>query len=151
MTRLRLAPRADLGVCYDADAVRYERIGSDVLRHVTRDFVIARYSDCPSIGFEYDGQPIGGIVFDGEQAHIAVLPAWHGRWAILLKPALDWLFSLKAEILVNVETDNAVCLEFMRRNAWPVVATNGHEILHRMTRQDRRRPRGAHCADPPTC
>lgn len=123
MSHLRLAPRVDLGVYYDADAVYYERSGSEALKSVTREDFIARYRDCPSIGFEYDGQPIGGMVFDGEQAHIAVLPAWHGRWAILLRPALDWLFTLKAEILADVEADNAVCLEFMRRNGWPVVGT----------------------------
>jgi len=95
MRRLLLAPRADLGVYYDADAARYRHMGGDILNHVSRDYVISRYSNRPSIGFEYDGQPIGGIVFDGQQAHIAVLPAWHGRWAILLRPALNWLFSLQ--------------------------------------------------------
>jgi hypothetical protein len=142
MKHLRLAPRVDLGVYYDADASRYTRPDdAQALRVVTREYFIARYRDCPSIGFEYDGEPIGGIVFDGEAAHIAVLPAWHGRWALLLRPALEWLFALEAEMLVEVAADNAVCLEFMRRNGWPVVGTRDGRIVHRLSKQPRRRRR----------
>jgi GNAT superfamily N-acetyltransferase len=135
MSRFRLSPRIDLGVYYDADAPRYDVPGGNALQIVTRELFIARYRDCASIGFECDGQPIGGVIFDGEQAHIAVLPAYRGRWATLLRPMLGWLFSLKREIFVDVEADNAVCLEFMRRNGWPIVSRRERWLTHRMTQQ----------------
>jgi len=133
---LRLSPQADLGVFYDADSDRY-RSGSaqDYTQTVTRDAFVAFYADCPSIGFEADGAPIGGILFDGEQAHIAVLPRYHGLWALLLKPALQWLFSLKPEILVAVESDNHRCLRFMERHGWPRVEEQGDDIIYRITAQ----------------
>jgi GNAT superfamily N-acetyltransferase len=138
VSRLRLAPCVDLAVYYAADAVRYDTPGCDTLMHVTPAVFAARYRDCPSIGFEYDGQPIGGILFDGETAHIAVLPAWRGRWALLLRPALDWLFDLQPEILAEVEADNPAGLEFMHRNGWPAIGRRGPWIVHRMTKQPRR-------------
>lgn len=138
MSRLRLAAAADLAVYYDADAPRYETPGQKALRIVTKEIFIAYYKDCPSIGFVCDDMPIGGIIFDGDEAHIAVLPAYRGRWALLLRPALDWLFSLKAEIVVDVETDNRVCIEFMRRNGWPVIGGKPGWLTYRMTQQARR-------------
>lgn len=133
MHQLRIVPQADLQVYYDADAQRYRATDRhDTLQVVTKEAFIDYYRDCQSIGFEYDGEPIGGVLFDGQQAHIAVLPAFRGRWAWLLRPALDWLFSLRAEIDVDVENDNPVCIEFMRRNGWPVVRRHGHWIRYRM-------------------
>jgi GNAT superfamily N-acetyltransferase len=135
MRRLELAPEADLGVFYEADARRYASAGNTTLAIVTRDVFIAYYRGCPSIGFQFDGLPIGGIIFDGSQAHIAVLPAYHGRWALLLKPALEWLFGLKREILVEVEAENRVCVEFMRRNGWRPIRVDSGWVTYRMTRQ----------------
>jgi len=133
---LRLTEAADLGVMYDADAARYAgATGSECLQVVTRDTFVAFYEGCPSIGFEADGQAIGGILFDGEQAHIAVLPSHHGRWALLLKPALDWLFSLQTEILVEVERDNLCCQRFLDRHGWPRVGETEDDIVYRLVPQ----------------
>jgi GNAT superfamily N-acetyltransferase len=139
MSRFRLAARVDLGVYYDADAARYDTPGLQALQIVTKEVFIAYYKHCPSIGFECDEKPIGGIIFDGEQAHIAVRPEYHGRWALLLRPALDWLFSLKTEIIADVEADNRVCIEFMKRNGWPAIGGKQGWITYRMTRQGRGR------------
>lgn len=132
---LRLTDTADLGVLYDAEAARYAEAGGHCLEVVTREVFVGFYEGCPSIGFEADGRPIGGILFDGEQAHIAVLPSHHGRWALLLKPALDWLFSLRDEILVEVERDNTRCLRFLDRHGWPRVAEAGDDVVYRLSRQ----------------
>ncbi|CAM4121032.1 GNAT family N-acetyltransferase [Paracidovorax anthurii] len=130
---LRLTDRADLGVFYDADSLRYGAQGyADA---VTRERFADFYTDCPSIGFEADGKPIGGILFDGEEAHIAVLPAYHGRWALLLKPALQWLFSLQREITVAVERDNLRCLRFLDRHGWPRSGERDDDILYRLVPQ----------------
>ncbi|MDA8457429.1 GNAT family N-acetyltransferase [Acidovorax sp. GBBC 3334] len=130
---LRLTDRVDLGVFYDADALRYGAQGyADA---VTRERFAGFYADCPSIGFEADGRAIGGILFDGEEAHIAVLPNYHGRWAILLKPALQWLFTLQPEITVAVERDNARCLRFLDRHGWPRTGERDDDILYRLAPQ----------------
>lgn len=158
---LRLTERADLGVMYDAEAARYAQAAdAGCLQVVTRDTFLRFYEGCPSVGFEADGVPIGGILFDGEQAHIAVLPSRHGRWALLLKPALDWLFTLCPEILVEVERDNTRCLRFLDRHGWPRVGETSGDIVYRLTAQGGRRktaypfaglrPRPSHVRPPTT-
>lgn len=130
---LTLTDRADLGVFYDADAHRYG--AQDYAHTVTRERFAHFYADCPSIGFEDDGQPIGGILFDGEEAHIAVLPSHHGRWALLLKPALQWLFTLRPAITVAVEQDNIRCLRFLDRHGWQRVGERDGDVLYRLVPQ----------------
>lgn len=135
MPRFSLSPCVDLAVFYAADSARFTGDGSATLQVVTLAVFIDFYRDCPSIGFLFDGQPIGGIIFDGAEAHIAVLPAFRGRWALLLKPALEWLFSLKAEIVVDIETDNTVCLAFMARNGWRRLRSSSQYVTYLMTPQ----------------
>jgi len=133
---LTMTPQADLGVFYEADALRYrEDPRSRATQVVTREVFCAFYAGCPSIGFALDGEPIGGVVFDGEQAHIAVLPQYHGRWALLLKPAVEWLLGLKREVLVEVERDNARCLRFMERSGWQRVQATDDSIVFRIAAQ----------------
>lgn len=133
---LKMTPQADLAVFYEADAVRYrENPESRATQVVTQAVFCEFYAGCPSIGFELDGEPIGGVVFDGEQAHIAVLPKYHGRWALLLKPAVEWLLSLKREVLVEVERDNLRCLRFMERSGWQQVRTADDAIVYRIAPQ----------------
>jgi len=79
---------------------------------------MAFYAGCASVGFEMDGKPIGGLLFDGTSAHIAVLPEYHGRWALLLKPALAWLFSIQPEVIVHVDIENETCQRFLLRHRW---------------------------------
>jgi hypothetical protein len=134
MPRLRLAARADLATFYEADAQRYGA-GAPQLQVVSRDAFIAFYRGCPSIGFEHDGRPIGGILFDGEQAHIAVLPQYHGHWALLLKPALQWLFRLRREIVVQVDRDNPRAIAFMARHGWPCLHSDGTTLAYRLAPQ----------------
>jgi hypothetical protein len=131
--RYSLTARADLDAFYEADAVRYRNARPEVTRVVSRQAFAAFYRDAPSIGFAYDGRPIGGILFDGEQAHIAVLPAHRGLWALLMKPALAWLFSLRREIRVEVELDNATCLRFLDRHGWPRVGETATHVIYRLT------------------
>jgi len=132
---LKMTHRADLAVFYEADAVRYRDDPRRSTQVITQEVFCAFYADCPSVGFEMDGVPIGGVVFDGEQAHIAVLPQYHGRWALLLKPAVEWLFSLKREVIVEVERDNALCLRFMERNGWQQMRTTDEAVFYRLVPQ----------------
>jgi GNAT superfamily N-acetyltransferase len=135
MPRLSLAPAADLRVFYAADSARYAQTRGHMLQVVTEAAFVRYFAGCPSLGFECDGQPIGGVIFDGREAHIAVLPEHRGRWAWLLKPAIDWLFSLKPQILVEIERDNAACIAFMDRNGWRRVSASEHAITYLMEHQ----------------
>ena len=117
MTRYTLEPEADLAVMYAADTARYPA-GSAVLQKITPEAFRRFYAGCPSRGFAFDGRPIGGMVFDGQEAHLAVLAEHHGRWARLLAPSLEWLFSLKTELCIEIEADNRITLAFMERNGW---------------------------------
>lgn len=117
MAGLRLTGQADLAVFYEADAQQYPA-GSPETEVVSKEAFIEFYAGCPSVGFELDGQPIGGLLFDGTSAHIAVLSAYHGRWALLLKPALAWLFSLQPEVIVHVDRRNETCQRFLLRHRW---------------------------------
>lgn len=117
--RYSLTSRADLAVFYAADTLLYRQNGKQYLLNLLPlPKFTAFYAGCASIGFACDGQAIGGMIFDGEQVHIAVLAEHHGRWTFLLKPALDWLFSLKPEVPAQLDADNALAIRFMERNGW---------------------------------
>lgn len=116
MSRYTLTPQADLAVFYAADAARYA--GTSVLDQVTLDVFQRFYAATPSRGFACDGMPIGGMLFDGNQVHLAVLPAHHGHWGRLWRPTLDWVFGLKPEMHIDIEADNPKALAFMGRNRW---------------------------------
>lgn len=133
---LTLAPQADLAVFYEADVARYRQAGTTRFSDtVTQDVFVRFFAHCPSIGFRRDGQDIGGILFDGTQAHIAVLPQHHGHWGALLKPALEWLFSLRREILVEVERDNERCHRFMQHVGWQCVGERPDVLVYRLVPQ----------------
>lgn len=137
---LKLTHPADLGVLYEADSHRYRQgLALSTGDLLSREAFVAFYAGCPSIGFERAGQPIGGILFDGEQAHIAVLPQHHGHWALLLKPALHWLFEMRREILVKVEAGNPACLRFMQRSGWERLGEEGDDVLFLLRPQNGRR------------
>lgn len=133
MARMRLTDKADLGVMFDAEKICWD---PELLKkhNVTRERCISTLSHCPSVGFECDGKPIGGILFDGQRAHIAVLPEYYGRWAVLFRPALEWLFSIKEPILVDIQADNERCLRFMDRNQWRRVKETDKVIIYELTR-----------------
>lgn len=131
---LKLTGQADLAVFYEADAQQYAA-GSAATQVVSKDVFMAFYAGCASVGFEMDGKPIGGLLFDGSSAHIAVLPAYHGRWALLLKPALAWLFSLQQVVVVQVEADNHRCRRFLERHRWERLGEEDGSVAYRLTPQ----------------
>jgi GNAT superfamily N-acetyltransferase len=132
---LRLTNRVDLDVYYNAESARFD---DRVLSIVTREAFRNIFAECPSVGFECDEVPIGGVIFDGEVPHIAVLPAWHGRWGPLLRPMLEWLYSLKSDIRVHIDYNNPKVRRFVEHCGWPVVDSDLHGTYHRMTRSGAR-------------
>jgi GNAT superfamily N-acetyltransferase len=127
MAELRLTDRADLGLMYDIERARYDSAGIAV---ATRACAVAHYSACPSVGYEIDGVAAGGAVFDGQELHLAVLPRFHGRWAWLLKPTLDWLFALRDPVRVRIERDNTRCVGFMDHGGWQRIAEDHQYITY---------------------
>jgi len=133
MARMRLTDKADPGLMYDAEVSNWS---PEFLKQagVTREKVIAFFSSCPSVGFEIDGKQVGGMIFDGKEAHLAVLPEYQGRWALLFKHALNWLFSIKDPVYVDIQATNEKCIRFMERNQWRRVKENSEKITFEMTR-----------------
>jgi GNAT superfamily N-acetyltransferase len=132
-----LTPQADLAVCYAVDSLRYIEWGdTEMLEAVPLTRYVEAYQDCASIGFAYNTQPIGGMIWDGKEVHLAVLPEFHGQWAgNLLEGALDWLFALQPVIDVEVEVNNDKVIHFAHRNGWAQLRSDGKWATFRMMRQ----------------
>ncbi|NHZ91137.1 GNAT family N-acetyltransferase [Massilia sp. CCM 8733] len=127
MAELRLTDCADVGLMYDIEQSRYPSAQTAV---ATRERTVTHYLGCPSVGYEIDGVAAGGAVFDGRELHLAVLPQFHGRWAWLLKPTLDWLFALCDPVRVRIEQDNARCIRFMDSGGWERVDEDRQYITY---------------------
>jgi hypothetical protein len=131
-----LTSEADFGLLYDIARLDYD---ADEWRRrmfgLSRDefAALCRAHKLPSIGYAYRGRPIGGMVFEGTSAHMAVLPEFHGKWGTLWKPTLAWLFALKDPIRVAIDRGNAKCLRFMDRNNWPRVGADERSVTFEMS------------------
>jgi GNAT superfamily N-acetyltransferase len=155
MAHLRLTDKADLGLFYDIEHVRYDS-ATLAAAGVTRARTIAHYQHCPSVGYEIDGVAAGGAVFDGRELHLAVLPRFHGRWAWLFAPTLDWLFAQCDPVRIRIERDNERCLRFMDGGGWQRVAEDAAYVTYLMSsasphlfrRRRDRRARAATAATP---
>jgi hypothetical protein len=132
MDSLRMTGKADLKVFYDADIRMYDPAW--LAAHGTTEAAfIARYCDCPSVGFEQGGIPFGGVILDGNDAHIAILPEFHGKWATLLQPALAWLFSQRSEVRGKVHRLNRHALRFNRRLGGKLVGSDDNFYFFSLT------------------
>lgn len=117
-TRYRLTEPADLGVIFDAEILLYADHPAAHLPGIRQRF-IAHYSGCRSVGFEIDGVAVGGAIYDGEEFHIAVLPAYLGRWTWLLKPTLHWLFTQADPAIGRIARSNRRALHFADKTGFP--------------------------------
>ncbi|WP_211474790.1 GNAT family N-acetyltransferase [Collimonas humicola] len=129
MHSLRLSDKADLSVYYDADKLQFDA-GWAERTGVSKAVFMAAFADHPSRGFEKDGVQFGGVIFDGKEVHVAVLPEFYGRWAILMKPALAWLFSLQEVINVRVDVGNARFHRFAQRCKWPAAMDGSEHVIY---------------------
>lgn len=132
MNSLRMTNKADLKVYYEADSSMYDLAW--ISRHgVTEERFIARYSDCSSIGFQCGDMPFGGVILDGKDVHIAVLPAFHGKWGALLRPALTWLFSQQSEVRGKVPRLNYKGQRFLRRLGGKLIDSDENFMIFRLS------------------
>lgn len=150
MAEYQLTDKADLGVCYDITLMQHSAEEWQQLTQgrLTRESFV-RYcieQGFDSLGFSYDGKPIGGLVFDGQAAHISVLPEHHGRWGFLWKKGLAWIFSHKDPIEIKVFANNQKALRFMDRNNWPRIHEDENFVTYLMSSQavSRHLKRGSH-------
>ncbi|MFC5474023.1 GNAT family N-acetyltransferase [Paraherbaspirillum soli] len=124
MANLRLTDKADFGVMYDAEIQMYDPEWFRSL-NFTREMFIAHYANSPSVGFEIDGKMVGGMLLHEKKAHMAVLPEYHGRWALLWMPTLNWLFSLQDPVSVDVAINNDKCIRFLERSNFKRTGVKG--------------------------
>lgn len=128
MGSLRMTGKADLKVLFDADRRLYSDEWMAAL-NITEESFIARYRDCPSVGFENDGIPFGGMILHGNDLHLAILPEFHRKWAILFRPALEWVFSLRSEVYGKVHRPNRQSLRFLRRMGATLVESDDNFLI----------------------
>ena len=143
MTRCRLTAQADLGVMFDAEVMLYPQLQSLPLDMQKRRFK-QFYAGCPSTGFEIDGVVIGGAIYDGEEFHIAVLPAYYGRWGRLWQPTLAWLFSVADPVRARVAKSNTRCLRFADHSKFPRITEDEKYVTYLGSTQTWRRPKRQH-------
>lgn len=139
MADFELAEQADLGLMYDITHALYE---PDEWQRITRGFLtrevfVQACADfkVPSLGFCRRGEPIGGVMYDGDSVHIAVLPEFHGRWATLWPRTLAWVLRLKDPMPVAVDVRNAKCLRFLERNNFRRIKTGETHITFELSSQ----------------
>jgi GNAT superfamily N-acetyltransferase len=131
MTTYRLTEKADPDVIYAIEAARHGLEFCEQ-RDAIRATFMEWFSRQQSIGYEADGKPIGGMLFD-HQPHIAVLPEHHGKWTFLFKASLEWLFAIQDPVRTEVEADNKLCIRFMERNGWQRVDVSERFITYEVT------------------
>jgi len=132
MPACRLTEKVDLDILYDIEMARMSAERA-ALFGCTREAFHRVLTKFPSVGYEIDGRPVGGVFFDGRHPHIGVLPEYHGRWAPLWKPTLEWLFTLQDPMEARVELGNARCIRFLERNGWQPIAAGKYYITFLLT------------------
>ena len=129
-----LTPRANLDVMFDAEVILYSAVFLSPITN-PRQFFNDVYARCPSVGFEIDGVSAGGAIYDGEHFHIAVLPAFYGRWGRLWQPTLAWLFNIADPVDARIAKDNPRCMRFAERSGFPRIDEDDVFVTYRMSRR----------------
>ena len=138
MAAYRLTPRANLDVMFDAEIILYPD-AYPLPETIQRRLFASTYGHCPTVGYEIDGVDAGGAILHGDQFHIAVLPAFYGRWGRLWQPTLDWLFTHTDYVDGCISKDNLrswrFAERFSQRSGFPCIAEDDESITYRMSRQ----------------
>ena len=132
----RLTAQADLGVMFDAEIAAHPQLQFMTLDIQKRWFEQC-YEHCASTGFEIDGIAVGGAIYDGEEFHIAVLPAYYGCWGRLWQPTLTWLCSVADPVRARVAKSNTRCLRFADHSRFPRIAEDDKYVTYLGSSQTR--------------
>jgi hypothetical protein len=60
----------------------------------SKETYLSKLAELPTVGYQHNGEDIGGAVLVGNKLHLAVIRKYRGRWAFLLNPTLSWAFSI---------------------------------------------------------
>lgn len=139
MTGYQLTEKADLRTCFEISRMQYSdeewQKLTQGLATPERFIHYCTEQGFDTLGFSYNGKPIGGLIFDGQAVHISVLPEHHGRWGSLLRKAWLWTFSHKDPIDVKIYANNEKALLFMDRHNWPRIHEDENFVTYRMSSQ----------------
>lgn len=129
---LRIVDKLDVDVMYEAERSSYNQMFREL---ITKELFLDEISTYQTIGFELNGKCIGGAMLCANYAHFSVLPQYHGKWALLWKETLEWIFEHRCPAYGPVHIENEKCQRFMQRNNWKVVRTEGDFHIFEMDRQ----------------
>jgi hypothetical protein len=75
---------------------------------------LAAYKDAPALGFEVDGQCVGGILVHRQEVHIGLLPQYHGVWSLLWPDCARWMYSISDPVYAMIMPSNKRILALVR-------------------------------------
>lgn len=132
MGSLSIVTPADWQVIYAADTSLYtpQWLAAHGLNQAR---FIAHYGHCPAIGFARDGIVFGGAYLDGDQVHVAILPAYHGHWGLLMQRALEWVLTLRDPVYGKIHRPNQACLRWIRRLGWECIGGDAHFLQFKVS------------------
>jgi len=79
----------------------------------SKEKYISTLSCLPSVGYEHNGEDIGGAVLVGNKLHLAVMNQYKGLWASLLKPTLLWAFEIHNPLIVRISASNSSAIRLL--------------------------------------
>jgi hypothetical protein len=79
----------------------------------SKETYLSKLSELPSVGYQHDGEDIGGAVLIGNKLHLAVTKQYKGLWAFLLKPTLSWAFAIHNPLVVCISTSNYLAMRLL--------------------------------------
>ena len=72
----------------------------------SKETYLNKLDELPTVGYQHNGEDIGGAVLVGNKLHLAVIRKYRGKWAFLLKPTLLWAFSFHNPLIVSISRNN---------------------------------------------
>lgn len=137
MGNVRLTNKVDLEVYFEADVSRFD---SEWIHEqgLSKERFIEYMSNCPSMGFEINGKPVGGAIFNHwvKEVHVAVLPEYQGRWGTLIAPTFKWLFSMHDFFYASVDQGNMKCIRFHDHIGSERIREDAKWIRYKVTRTE---------------
>jgi GNAT superfamily N-acetyltransferase len=136
---MRLLDCADFGVMYKAE----KESDKDLFLQfdLTEEEYVRIASKYPSVGFEIDGENVGGMFVRAGRIHLSVMPEYHGKWGWLFTPAFKWAFSLSDPLYAYVSRENEKVLRFIRRHDWKQVNEIDSTVIFELTDLTTRYPK----------
>jgi len=82
----------------------------------SKETYLSKLAELPTVGYQHNGEDIGGAVLVGNKLHLAVIRKYRGKWAFLLKPTLLWAFSIHNPLIVTISRNNQSAIRLLDIN-----------------------------------